>query len=858
MSISTARIQEFLQKATRPARHSGVVTLLVLVSALLLVSGQGLDNARSSEITASVVRNLEVKEAAMTWAPTRVTAQSNGASHPAGDESFAPEARKDSNREANLTGLKPTQEEDRNPDEKSSARSSRRILARPDGTETKTVAAAGSETGDQADEALPYVRTVEISSSPQERRSGYGIDDLVSVVVTFSEPVAVTGAPIVGLRVGKDAKQAVYESGAGGSKLVFAYSVAEGDEDTDGVGVEANSLSLDGGTIRGESGKDAVLTHEGLGDDPLQPVDGIRPELAAGKEASVSKDTMILTFGEALNGSSTPEAGDFKVNVDGEDGDVSEVVVGGRTVRLSLASAVRAGESVTVSYSADTEAEVQPIRDAAGNGASGFTEQAVTNRTGTGGHRAGGTIPLRAVRQIEALLARKAERTPSQRKVSSRLLDAGRKPSEGTAAEARKGTAETDTPEGLMTVDIRADVTPEVLSRIRDLGGVVVNSVPRYRSIRAQLPPAAVEPLAKLHSIQTIRPADKARTRGQTSAPLPAVRVDFPDTPVTRKDDTSAGDTAHAASVARRTHSVTGSGIGIGVISNGVRTLADRQASGDLPARVNVLPGQEGRGDEGTAMLEIVHDLAPGAELYFATGDGGQAQVAANIEALCEAGADIIVDDVGYFLEAAFQDDLFAQGVNAATANGCFYFTAGGNDGNLNDGTSGVWEGDYTAGSPLIVEGETAGVRHDFGGGMEGNPLSGAGFFGFAGPIVLQWPDPLGASSNDYDLFRVNEDGDVVASSTDTQDGTQDPIESISSGRSSDTLVVVKASGADRYLRLQAIDGRLEIATAGTLYGHSAAENAVSVAAVDVRTAAGPGKVFNGTESVTRGTGSGS
>ena len=851
--ISTARIQEFLQKATRPARHSGVVTLLVLVSALLLVSGQGLDNARSSEITASVERNLEVKEAAATLPPSRVRARSDGASHPTGYESFVPEAPKGSKREAKAAGLKPAQDEDRKPDQKSSARSGRRIAARPDGTETKSVAAAGSETGDQADKALPYLRAVEISSSPQGGRSGYGIGGTVSILLTFSEPVTVTGTPKLEVRVGKETRQTVYESGTGTSELVFAYSIAEGDRDSDGVSIEAGSLLLDEGTIQDELGNAALPDHEGLEDDPRHKVDGVRPVLAAGKEASVKKDTLMLTFAEALDGSLTPEAEDFKVEVQGKDRDVSEVKVGGSTVRLSLASAVKAGESVTVSYAADTEAEAQPIRDAAGNGASGFTEQTVTNRTGNSGDRAGGTLPLRAVRQIEAHLAKKAERTPSQRKVSSQLLNAGRETPERPTTTARKDTADTDAPEGLVTVDIRADVTPEVLSRIRALGGVVVNSVPRYRSIRAQLPPAAVEPLAKLHSIQTIRPADKARTRGQTSALPPVVRADVPDTPVTRKEDTSAGDVAHRTSVARRTHSVTGSGIGIGVISNGVRTLADRQASGDLPARVNVLPGQEGRGDEGTAMLEIVHDLAPGAELYFATGDGGQAQVAANIEALCEVGADVIVDDVGYFLEAAFQDDLFAQGVNAATANGCFYFSAGGNDGNLNDGTSGVWEGDYTAGSPLMVEGETAGVRHDFGGGMEGNPLSGAGFFGFAGPIVLQWADPLGASSNDYDLFRVNEDGDVVASSTDTQDGTQDPIESISSGRSSDTLVVVKVSGADRYLRLQAIDGRLEIATAGTLYGHSAAENAVSVSAVDVRTAAGSGKVFNGTESVTRG-----
>ena len=107
------------------------------------------------------------------------------------------------------------------------------------------------------------------------------------------------------------------------------------------------------------------------------------------------------------------------------------------------------------------------------------------------------------------------------------------------------------------------------------------------------------------------------------------------------------------------------------------RTLADRQASGDLPARVTVLPGQEGSGDEGTALLEIVHDLAPGADLYFATGIGGQARMAVNIEALCEAGANVIVDDIGYLSEAAFQDDIVAKGVNAAVAGGCVLLLGG-------------------------------------------------------------------------------------------------------------------------------------------------------------------------------------
>ena len=221
--------------------------------------------------------------------------------------------------------------------------------------------------------------------------------------------------------------------------------------------------------------------------------------------------------------------------------------------------------------------------------------------------------------------------------------------------------------------------------------------------------------------------------------------------------------------------------------------------------------------------------------------------MASNIEALCEAGANVIVDDIGYFQEAVFQDDIVAKGVNAAVADGCYFFSAGGNDGNLTYGTAGVWEGDYATGTSLIVDGETLGVKHDFGGGMEANEMSGRR----VGGIVLQWADPLGASSNDYDLFLVDEDGDVVASSTDTQDGTQDPIESILSpffDYSGLSLVVVKASGANRYLRVQAFGGELEIQTAGSMYGHSAAENAVSVAMVDVRTAAGAGGIFNGTE----------
>ena len=512
-------------------------------------------------------------------------------------------------------------------------------------------------------------------------------------------------------------------------------------------------------------------------------------------------------------------------------------VNGGAPAECSLSPGPSARRELVPESGARPEVAARPVLPPRFPAASPAAAPRSRGRAAAAGRFAGGQS---ADEQIAALLAAKAQRTPAQRKVGSLLLDFVEAGVPLTAAVPDADVL--DAPVALrghynaVPVDIRADVTPDVVTRIRALGGTVVNSVPRYRSIRARLPLSAVEPLATLDAVRSIRRADEVTTHGQQE-----------------KTNTSEGDVAHRADWARATHDVDGSGIGIGVVSDGVESLAARQASGDLPALVKVLAEQAGEGDEGTALLEIVHDLAPGAELYFATGHGGQAQLAANIEALCDAGAHVIVDDVYYPLEAAFQDDIVTQGINAATADGCFHFSAAGNAGNLNDGTSGVWEGDYAAGSPLTVNGEAAGVRHDFGGGVVENRVTrrGDGF-------ILQWADPLGASASDYDLFVVDAEGEVLASSTNTQDGTQDPIESIPSdalpAESIDgppvRVVVLKVSGADRYLRLDTLEGRLAIATAGQSSRHSGSAHAISVAAVDVRTAGGAGGVFDGTESV--------
>ena len=437
--------------------------------------------------------------------------------------------------------------------------------------------------------------------------------------------------------------------------------------------------------------------------------------------------------------------------------------------------------------------------------------------------------------QIAALLAAKAARTPAQRKISSDLL-----------TRAAPGAAE---PRGArVLVDIRADVTPVLLARIRDLGGAVVNSVPRYRAIRARLPLAGLEPLAERADVQWIRGADQPRTRTQRR-PLAAVGGSDPFAPASsHKVDTSEGDAAHRANVARGTHGVDGTGIGVGVISDGVETLAAQQATGDVPPHVMILPGQEGgafdvacggrsNGSEGTAMMEIVHDLAPGAELFFADGGGGQAQMAQNVEDLCTAGADVIVDDIGYLFAPAFQDGVIARAVSAVTARGCYYVSAAGNGGNLLQDTAGIWEGDFAAGEALHLDGVDSGATyHDFGGGRTWNGILGSAEY----YIILQWADPLGGSANDYDLFLIDAADNVLASSTNTQDGTQDPYEYLPGAcggeyRGARLMIVKNAGAADRYLRLDA-NSELQFATSGHTFGHEASQHAVGVGAVRVPT----------------------
>lgn len=377
--------------------------------------------------------------------------------------------------------------------------------------------------------------------------------------------------------------------------------------------------------------------------------------------------------------------------------------------------------------------------------------------------------------------------------------------------------------DGLVRVEIVLDgirgMKP-VLTLLEQQRAVVLSKNAVHPRVQARVRLHDLEAIAALQGVRRVR------------QPLPAMSSAI---------NVSEGDATHGVPAARNVYGVSGAGVKICVLSDGVDSLAALQASDDLPA-VEILPGQAGSGDEGSAMLEIVHDLAPDATLAFATATTDEASFAQNILDLAAAGCQVIVDDIIYLGESPFQDGPVAQSVNTVTAAGVLYFSSAGNEGSKDLGTSGTWEGDFNAnGTPPVLTG--GGDVHDFGdGGQSITVTSGS----VATPGLMIWAEHYdlntGAASTDFDLYALDATlATIYDASTDVQDGTGGddfPIEFIGGGVfTGDELVVARfAAGATSTVpmfNLIAFRGEIDAAlsTGGTTRGHSAAADAYSVAA---------------------------
>ena len=225
----------------------------------------------------------------------------------------------------------------------------------------------------------PSILSVSLTSDPG---GGYAAGEEIEATVRFDKTVTVTGTPQLGLTVGSVVRQASYAGGAR-EVVTFSYEVADDETDTDGVSIAADSLTLNGGTIRDSANRNADLTHSALAADANHRVDGVAPVL---QTAVVDETTLTLTYNEPLAQPAPRASAFFTVAVIHPGGGryAPEVVVDGSVMTVTLWDPVLAGEVVTVKFSnVAIPAFGTPhlIRDLAGNPAASLRRHAVTNVT---------------------------------------------------------------------------------------------------------------------------------------------------------------------------------------------------------------------------------------------------------------------------------------------------------------------------------------------------------------------------------------------------------------------------------------------------------------------------------------------
>ena len=420
-----------------------------------------------------------------------------------------------------------------------------------------------------------------------------------------------------------------------------------------------------------------------------------------------------------------------------------------------------------------------------------------------------------------------------------------------------------------VVVDAIAADSPSALTDAMERVGA--ENVARYKNlVSGRVPIDRIPDLAAVSSLQSARPAHAAtrsrsvsprlrawlerKAAGETTGPPP----ESSEAPLPGSAVSEGGEAMNTDDVGS-TFSIDGSGIKVGVLSDsyntadGVATTAeDDIASGDLPPdyRIEVLEDYPGGGpfgpsiDEGRAMMQLIHDVAPGADLAFHTATGGRGNFAQGILDLADAGAEVTVDDIFYFAQPFFQDGPVAQAVNAVFSQGVPHFSSAGNDG-AQSYESDSWSTEARAnGTPMYDFDPTTSTVDT----SQTVVIGDASQFGGA-RFIFQWDDPAASASpaspgadTDLDLllYQVNEEGDetLVASSTADNIGG-DPVEILQFASSSTTeyeLRIVKAGdgptpGRIKYIHNGAVAPQEYETNSSTLVGHPNATDAAGVAA---------------------------
>lgn len=357
-------------------------------------------------------------------------------------------------------------------------------------------------------------------------------------------------------------------------------------------------------------------------------------------------------------------------------------------------------------------------------------------------------------------------------------------------------------------VDVRFDNGAVARTEaLRQTGAAIVNVSGEYQTVTVAALPNQLRQVAAVPGVEGVQEELTPFTQA-ASCPQGVV--------------VSEGDRQLEAARARNDFGVDGAGVTVGILSDSFNqwkgapaSEASDVATGDLPGPGNpcgferpvkvVTPfipgaypepgeepenppeeGEEGS-DEGRGMAQIVHDLAPGADMDFASAFNGELAFAKGIRDLYAEGARVIADDVAYFNEPFFQDGPIADAVNEVVAKGANYFSSAGNDNLINAAGEDIGSIEAPEYKATTCPAEIP-VYYDS--CMNFNPKAGPPDNawevtleeGWPLYVDLQWAQPWNGVTTDLDMFLLNEKGELVGkafNTPNTEAGRQQPYEFI-------------------------------------------------------------------------------
>ena len=237
------------------------------------------------------------------------------------------------------------------------------------------------------DDTPPTVTGESITGATGIQNGLLNVNDVVTFTVAMSEVVTVTGTPQLSIRIGSANYTANYVSGSGTSSLVFSYTVVAGQTDTNGISINSNALSLNGGTIKDAAGNNATLSFASVSDNASYKVDTTAPTLSSSNPSDGAMNfgrsaNITLTFSETIlagagtitlrlsSNSSVVETFTLSTGIGSSGGSIS---ISGSTVTINPAANLSSLTNYYINVASNA------LTDSAGNAYAGISDSTTLN-----------------------------------------------------------------------------------------------------------------------------------------------------------------------------------------------------------------------------------------------------------------------------------------------------------------------------------------------------------------------------------------------------------------------------------------------------------------------------------------------